>query len=150
MIALVLHHARVKALGDTVDCHSKLVKAAIAKMRMSLNYAAHSGYRQAPFPTLFKFLIEHFDKGIDQHGAWNRWRIGIAFIAIEAEDHQTQIDADLRCGEPCAIRRLHGLKHVRDEDMQLGSIEFGDFASHAQKPRISHSQDWMNHDAPPF
>jgi len=115
MIHFVLHDAGVEIAHLTVDRSAELVETAIAQTFVARHQAAHAGHRQAAFPALFLFVIEHGELGIDQHGERHRLGIGIARIAFDAEDDDALQFADLRRREAGAIGREHGLAHVGDQ-----------------------------------
>src|SRR6187402_2621921 len=50
VIALVLHHARMEALGHAIDGIALLVEARVAKLRVAGHDAAHAGHREAALP----------------------------------------------------------------------------------------------------
>jgi hypothetical protein len=57
---------------------------------------------------------------VEQHCARHWRRVGVARARLEAEDHELQVDADLRRGEDRALRRLHRPEQVGDESVRRG------------------------------
>ena len=56
VVALVLHHARVKSLDRALEAVAVLVKAGVAQTAPARHPAAHSRDREAAFPALFDFV----------------------------------------------------------------------------------------------
>ena len=93
------------------------IEARVADLRMAIDRTAHAGHGpgQPSQPSSVSFESGG-DLRIEQDRARHRRRIRIAFAMFEAEDHQLQIDADLRRGQANAACGLHGLGfHVRDQ-----------------------------------
>jgi hypothetical protein len=68
-------------------------------------------------------------------------RFGIAFAALETEQYDLQIDADLRGRQADAAGGDHGFLHVADQCIQLGGGEALDQLGDAQQPRIAEPQN---------
>ncbi|QND95250.1 hypothetical protein SY91_02666 [Burkholderia cenocepacia] len=145
MIVLMLNHARMEPLGDAIDLLAELVEAAVAHLRVAADDAAHARHRQAAFPALFHLRRQVLDLRVDQHGLRHRRRIRVAVVVAEAEDDDLKPDADLRRGEPRAVRVVHRLEHIRDDLVQLGCIEPLDRLGDFEQARIAHLQDLANH-----
>src|ERR1700737_2724053 len=135
----------MKALGDAVNRLAVLIEAVIPDHRETVDDATQARHRQTPFPPLFHILRNRRDGRIDKDRFGHRRRIRVALVVPEAENHDLQIDADLRGGKPCAVCVVHRLEHVLDERMQLGGIEMIDRFGYAQKARIAHLQNFANH-----
>ena len=114
-------------------------------MAVARHQAAQAGHRQAAFPAVFHLVGQRRDDRIAQDGLRHRRRVGIALVAVEAEDHQLQVHADLRRGQSHALGGGHGLEHVRDQRAQLGRAEMRHGRGHAQQPRVAHLQDGVDH-----
>src|SRR6185295_14580655 len=144
MVALVLDDAGVKSFRLALDRTAVEVEAAVADAREARHDAAQSGHRQTAFPALFLHAPDRLDRRIDEDRLGHRRRVGIAVVAVEAEDDELQVDADLRCREPGAVGRVHRLEHVGDELAQLGRREALDRTRDREQPRVAHLQDRAN------
>ena len=69
---------------------------------------------------------------------------------FEAEDHEPQVDADLRCGKTGAIEMDHRFAHVGEQRLELRRAEGRDGLGDAQQARIAHAQHFADHGAPRF
>ncbi len=76
--------------------------------------------------------------------------VRIALAALETEDHQLQVDADLRRGQPYPADVMHGFEHVVDQPLQLLAAE--QFGRHrlrdTQQALVTHLEDFPDHAAP--
>jgi hypothetical protein len=68
----------------------------------------------------------------------------VARVARESEDHDAQADAYLRCGQPRAVERAHGVEHVPEQFIELCRAEGLDGRRRLQQPRVSHPQHIAN------
>ncbi|MNY61319.1 hypothetical protein D3C86_1979880 [compost metagenome] len=66
---------------------------------------------------------------------------------LETEDHQSQVDTDLRRRQAHATDAFHGLEHVVDQLPQLGAVEHlgRNRRSNAQQALIAHFQNFTDH-----
>ena len=64
---------------------------------------------------------------------------------LEAEDHHSQADPDLRSGEPRTARGDHRFAHVRDERLQFRRRVTLDRLGAFQQPRIAHLENFAFH-----
>ena len=62
---------------------------------------------------------------IDELGVRHRLGVRIARVVLDAEDHDLQRHADLRRGEPGAVRRGHRVAQVGQQRVELGGAERG-------------------------
>ena len=113
--------------------------------RIAIDGAAHARYRQATLPALLHLVRQRGNHRIEQDRAGYRRRVGVALAVIETEDHQLQIDPDLRRSQPDASGRVHGIEHVGDQRPQAGRLELIDRFSDLQQARIAHAQDFADH-----
>ena len=97
------------------------VEARVADARPARHHAAQAGHRQAAFPAVLELVGERRDHRIDELGVRHRLGVGIARVALDAEDHHAQRHADLRRGEPGAVLRLHRVAHVGQQRVQLAA-----------------------------
>ena len=96
------------------------IDAAVADARVARHQAAQARHRQAALPAFLLVVADRLDHRIDQHRARHRRRVGVACIRRETEDHELQVDADLRRREAGAVGGFHGVEHVGDQGMQFG------------------------------
>src|SRR6185437_2427177 len=71
--------------------------------------------------------------------------VGISRVAFDAEDHDAQVDPDLRRGEPGAGLRAHRFAHVVEQRAQRYGIHALDFSRALEQARIAHAQDVADH-----
>jgi hypothetical protein len=76
-------------------------------------------------------------------GDWQLVRV--ARVRVEAEDHQTQIDADLRRCQANTICGMHGFVHVGDDRLEFGKVNVPNRLCHPQQPGITHFQYFAYH-----
>lgn len=151
MVALVLHHARMKAAHCAVDKRSVLVAPLIAQMGETRHQTAHAGHTQASLPSRFHRIGQRGDDRINEHRL--RYALGfrIARIIIHFENNHAQVYAYLRGGQTNTVQGMHGVAHVLYEFVQLRRIERVNFFGVAQQASIAHAQNFPNgHDAFPF
>ena len=97
-----------------------------------------------PSPLLPRSPIGVIDR-IEQHRARHRRRLGIARVdVLGAEDHQLQVDADLRRRQAGAVGGVHGVEHVGDQQVDSSRVECGHGLGHAQQARIAHLEDFTD------
>ena len=126
VVAFVLDHARMEAGHFALEWVAQLIEPGVADMCPARHHAAHSGYRQAPFPTIFGGVRQRRDHRIAKHSERHRLGIGIARIAVDLEDHHAQQHADLRRRDPGAAERPHCVVEILQQRQKLGRSEFGD------------------------
>jgi hypothetical protein len=105
VVALVLHHARVKAADLAADRVAERIEAVVAEARIPRHDAAQPGNRQAPFPILLDLVGQRREHRIDELGVRHRLGIRIAVALLEAEDDDLLQHADLRRGKPRTVLR---------------------------------------------
>ena len=144
MVALVLNHAGVETVGFTLYQPALGVEAGVADARMARHHAAQAGHRQAALPTIHHLFIQRRDHRVDQHRGRHGRRIGVAHVARVAEDHQLQIDTDLRRRQTSTVGRGHGLEHVGNQYLQLRRAKCAHGRGHTQQARVAHPQNFMH------
>ncbi|MCY1431500.1 hypothetical protein D9M71_474700 [compost metagenome] len=143
----MLHHPRMEAVGKAVDRVALGVDAFVADVLETRHHAAQTGHRQAAFPTLLKFAGCRRDHRVEQDGLRHRLGIRVTLAALEAEDHQLQVDTDLWCGQAHATHMAHGFEHIFDQLLQFGTAEhvFGHWRGDAQQAFVAHLENVTDH-----
>jgi len=151
MIAFMLHDTGMETLDATLEPPTRFVMPRVINALPAWHPAAQSRHRKAALPALLFLVAEGCQFGIDQDGLWYRRRFGIARIRLAAEDHDPQIDTDLRRRQAGAIEMRHGVAHVAEKFRQLHGAELRNRSRNAQQPRIAHAQNFADHSvaAPP-
>ncbi len=133
-----------------VDRLSLRVQALVADAPMARYRAAQPRHRQAALPALFHLVVQRGDPRVQQDGRRHGRGVRIALAALETEDHQLQVDADLRRGQPYPADVMHGFEHVVDQPLQLLAAE--QFGRHrlrdTQQALVTHLEDFPDHAAP--
>ncbi len=62
VVALVLHHAGMEAVGHALDRLALQIEAAVADARMARHHAAQAGHRQAALPVLLHLVGQRLDR----------------------------------------------------------------------------------------
>ncbi|MNQ76847.1 hypothetical protein D3C85_916960 [compost metagenome] len=144
----MLHHPRMKPRGKTHDGLTLGVYAFVANLLVTLHRATQARHGQTAFEALFQDRAQRCDQRVDQDRLRHGLGIRITLAVLETEDHQLQVDADLRSSQANAPHAFHGLEHVIDQLPQLGAVEhFGrHWRGNAQQALIAHFQNFTNHD----
>ena len=142
MVDFVLHDPRMEIADAAIDRPAGGVGARITQPPIAGDEAAHAGYRQAALPALDQFIVEGREHGIDERGKRYGLGIGIPGILLDAEDHNPQVDADLRRGKPGAIEMLHRVPHIPQQLLELGRSEGLDRLGDREQARITHLEDF--------
>ena len=140
----MLHHPRMKTVGVAADPVAVLIKPFVMNPCPARHHAAHAWHRQTTFPVRLDFIRQRRDDRIDQHRLGNRRGFGIAHVALEAEDHQLPVDADLGRRETRAVGGVHGVEHVGDQCVHRKGTEFRDRFCLAQQARVAHAQNFVH------
>ena len=140
----MLHHPGVKALGLAVDGAPERILPGVANAREARHLAAQAGHRQAALPALFHLIAQRRDQRVDQDRFRHRRRIGVTLVLPESEDHQCQVDPDLRRGQAGAASRVHGLEQVGDQRAHGRGVEFTHGLGDAQQARVAHLENFTN------
>src|SRR6056300_1713528 len=109
MIALMLHHPRVKALGLSIDGIAVRIEATVSYMRRPWHHAAHPRNRKTPLPILVLLIAQRGDDRVNKNRWGYQFTIGVARIdLIATKQHHLKINTNLWRSQPCTIGRLHG------------------------------------------
>ena len=80
MVALVLHHAGMEAVGLALDRPALRVEAAVADARMARHHAAQAGHRQAALPAVVLSSPSGVITGLTSTVSRHRRRVGVALV----------------------------------------------------------------------
>ncbi len=148
----MLHDACMKTESVALDRLSVRVEAFVADALKAIDHATQARHRQAAFPALFHGRVQRRDDRVDQDRLRNRLGLWVTLAALEAEDHQLQVNADLRGSKAHAADAFHGFEHVGDEGLEFVTAEhrlrYG--RSDAKQALVAHFQDLVNHEVSPF
>src|SRR4051812_29751566 len=145
MVALVLHDAGVETGYFAQDRTPARISAFIAQLRVARHDTAQAGNRKTALPALFHRWGEWRQDRIDKLRIGDGLGIGIAWIALDAEDDHAQRHADLRGGETGAALRRHGVAHILEQKSKLRRVEALDLRRALPQPRIAHAQHFAYH-----
>lgn len=116
VVALVLHHPGMKALHATIHELAIAIEAPVAQPLPARHAAPQPRHTQATLPAHFALGAQGGELGIDQQGAGQGWRIGIAGVGpTAAEQHHPQRHADLGSSQACAAAGRHRVVQIRDQ-----------------------------------
>ena len=89
MIALMLHHPRVKALGLSVDGIALSIEATVSHMSWPWHHAAHPRNRKASFPILVLLIAQRGDDRVNKNRWGYQFTVGVARIDLIATNSTT-------------------------------------------------------------
>ena len=141
----VLHDAGVNVADGALDGPTAKVEAAVAQIFPARHRAAQPGHRETAFPAVFDLCRERCQQRVDQHRAGHRFGVRIAGVAVDPENHDAQIDADLRRGQAGTVERAHGVLHIDDQRREFVGGEALNDPRLLPQTRIAHFQHRSNH-----
>ncbi|MDT4875218.1 hypothetical protein FQZ97_1105680 [compost metagenome] len=140
----------MESFGNALDRLPLRIDALIANTPITIHRPTQARHRKTTFPALLHLLAERRDQRVEQDGLRHSRGIRIAFAVLEAEDHQLQVDTDLRRSQTDTAGVAHGVEHVVDQVLQLGAAEqlLRHRRRNAQQALVTHLQDFADHIQP--
>ena len=149
MVDFVLYDAGVEILDIAADRMAVRIESGVVQAGPARHAAAQTGHRQAAFEGVFLFFGQRPQDRIDEDRLGHVRRLRIARIVAHAEDHELQVDADLRRGQAGAVGRMHGVEHVFDQGIEFRRVELENRLGHPQQPRIAHPENFPDRHVAP-
>jgi hypothetical protein len=123
MIALMLHHPRVKILYLPFYGLSLCIETTVTNVPVARHLSAHTRHAEATFPILFHFLIQELYLRVYQYRQWYRLTIRIARVMVKTEHHHPLQYTNLIGRQAGAIGSLQSIKHIPHQRMQFGRVK---------------------------